>query len=103
MSFYSKATAMPRNAKVEIGIKAINNDQILKINIQACHVVKEFFRQGIEIGVHLQYPRLTFTGNVNQTYYCPDKQDGFITNLSIQRAMIGGLKTYLVILLVMSI
>ena len=89
MNYYSK---IPRDAKVEIGIKAINNDQMLKINIQACHVVKEFFRQGIKVGVHLQYPRLTFTGNVNQTYYCPDKQDGFITNLSIQRAPIGGYK-----------
>lgn len=92
MNYYSKANEIPRDAKVEIGIKAINNDQMLKINIQACHVVKEFFRQGIKIGVHLQYPRLTFTGNINQTYYCPDKQDGFITNLSIQRAMIGGYK-----------
>lgn len=92
MNYYSKANEIPRDAKVEIGIKAINNDQMLKINIQACHVVKEFFRQGIKIGVHLQYPRLTFTGNINQTYYCPDKQDGFITNLSIQRAPIGGYK-----------
>lgn len=88
----SKNNEIPRDAKVEIGIKATNGDQVLKIDILACHVVKEFFNQGIDFGVHLQYPRLTFTGNINQIYYCPDKQDGFINNLSIQAIPIGGYK-----------
>ncbi|ELV07183.1 hypothetical protein PE074_09890 (plasmid) [Wohlfahrtiimonas chitiniclastica] len=85
-----KNSEIPRDAKVEIGIKATNDDQMLKINILACHVVKEFFNRGIKVGVHLQYPRLTFTGNMNQIYYCPDKQDGFINNLSIRAAPIAG-------------
>lgn len=90
MNFYSKATAIPRDAKVEIGIKADNSDQILQINTLACHLTNEYFKSGIKHRVYIQYPRLTFTGNVNQTYYCPDKKDGFITNLSIEAAPISG-------------
>lgn len=87
MNYYSK---IPRETKVEIGIKATSNDQILKINTLACHLTDEYFKSGIKRRVYIQYPRLTFSGNIDQIYYCPDKKDGFITNLSIEAAPIGG-------------
>ncbi len=90
MNYYSKSTEIPRDANVEIGIKSMNSDQVLKINTLACHLTDEYFKSGIKRRVYIQYPRLTFSGNINQIYYCPDKKDGFITNLSIEAAPIGG-------------
>lgn len=82
--------AIQRDTKVEIGIKATNSNQILKINTLACHLTDEYFKSGIKRRVYIQYPRLSFSGNIDQIYYCPDKKDGFITNLSIEAAPIGG-------------
>lgn len=92
VNYYSKSTEIPRDANVEIGIKATNSNQILKINILVCHLTDEYFKSGIKRKVYIQYPRLTFSGNINQIYSCPDKKDGFITNLSLEAAPIGGYK-----------
>lgn len=92
VNYYSKSTEIPRDANVQIGIKSTNSDQILKINTLACHLTDEYFKSGIKRRIYIQYPRLTFSGNINQIYSCPDKKDGFITNLSLEAAPIGGYK-----------
>lgn len=65
---------IPGDTKVNVFIKAVNSDRVLKLSTHACHLADVYFKEGITKGVYLKHPRLTFTGNVDEAYYCPVKK-----------------------------
>ena len=78
------------DTKVNVYIKAINSDRVLKLSTRACYLADVYFKEGITKGVHLKHPQLTFTGNVKEVYYCVVKKNSSLSNLTIQYAPIAG-------------
>lgn len=81
---------IPGDTKVNVYIKAINSDRVLKLSTRACYLADVYFKEGITKGVHLKHPQLTFTGNVKEVYYCVVKKNSSLSNLTIQYAPIAG-------------
>lgn len=81
---------IPGDTKVNVYIKAINSDRVLKLSTHACYLPDVYFERGITKGIHLIYPRLTFTGNIERAYYCTIKKNGSLNHLTIQYAPIAG-------------
>lgn len=81
---------IPGDTKVNVYIKAINSDRVLKLSTRACYLADVYFKEGITKGVYLKHPSLSFTGNIEGTYCCVVKKNGVLNNLTVQYAPIAG-------------
>lgn len=81
---------VPGDTKVNVFIKAVNSDRVLKLSTRACHLADGDFKRKITQWVYLKHTMLAFTGNINETYHCPVKKSSFIDNLGVQSAPIAG-------------
>ena len=70
---------IPGDTKVNVYIKAINSDRVLKLSTRACYLADVYFKEGITKGVYLKHPSLSFTGNIEGTYCCVVKKMAFLT------------------------